>query len=83
MSEMKDASRFLAEVKKVCPVVGANTDGRIDFAPEATEQQKSAAREVAVSFDWAKEAPKPIAPLTDDEIRWVRDQMKAKVDALR
>jgi hypothetical protein len=33
-------------IKKVCPIDGVNSAGRIDFKPEATEAQKILAQEI-------------------------------------
>lgn len=65
-------------VAAVAPIHGVSRD-RIDFKEDATQEQRKAAADVLQSFDWTKEATKPVAPLTDDEIIWVREQMKARV----
>jgi hypothetical protein len=79
MATIKDLHKA---VEAVAPIHGVSRE-KINFKDDATPDQKAAAAEVLRTFDWQKEAPKPIAPLSDDEIRWVRDQMKARVDALR
>jgi len=37
---MLDINLIQSEISKVCPIFGVSSDGRIDFAPEATDQQK-------------------------------------------
>ena len=76
MATIKDLHKA---IEAVAPIDGVSRN-RIDFKEGATPEQRKAAATVLQSFDWTREAPKPIAPLTDDEIRWVRDQMKARVD---
>ncbi len=64
-------------IKTVCPIDGLSGDRngvRIDFRPEATDEQRAAAKDVLKSFDW--DAPEPVSLwpyefqglLTDDQL---------------
>lgn len=67
-------------VEKICPIKSVRQKGELIeliFEDTASEQQKAVALSKLEDF---KSRP-PVArvlPLSDDEIRWVRDQMKAK-----
>lgn len=51
-------------LRAVCPIHGFSLDGRIDYAPEATEQQKVAAQH---AFDTFVEQPEE-ARLTGEDV---------------
>lgn len=46
-------NRLHATVAAVCPIRGLSAT-EIDFASEATEQQRAAAKAVLASFDWSE-----------------------------
>lgn len=53
----------------VCPIVGVSSAGRIDFAPEATSEQRAAAAAIAADWDcaaseWRRNTPRAIAAAT-------------------
>lgn len=62
-------------------VVSCDSAGNVELEKDATDEQRASARAIARSFDFTAEKPQPIPPLNEDEIRWVRDQMKAKTNA--
>lgn len=39
-------------IQAVCPIDGVSSDGRIDFRPEATTEQRAAAQSIFDSWDW-------------------------------
>lgn len=53
-------ARLDSQIRAVCPIDGVARlrDGtvRIDFRPEATDQQRAAAQAVVDSFDWSQAA---------------------------
>lgn len=53
----------------VCPIHGVTT-ARIDFAPEATEQQRAAAQAMFDTFDWSSDA----------HARWIENQNPERRD---
>ena len=51
------------------PIVGVSGSGpnvRIDFAPEATPQQRSQAAQIAAQFDWRPRQPRASAAILAD-----------------
>lgn len=79
-----DASDVIAEIQKVCPVDGVTVRGSeidIQFSANTTPEMKSVARALAASIDMVGTKAKRIEPLTDVEILWLREQMKAKTNA--
>jgi hypothetical protein len=70
---------FISQLKQICPTDGcAYKDGaviRIDFGPEATQEQKDAAWSLAQSFDF--EAPSALA-VTETGIRTIITALKAR-----
>lgn len=48
---MKHIAVLSEQIAAVCPIDGVSSSGRIDFKPEATEEQKAAAEVVLKSFD--------------------------------
>lgn len=52
-------ARLDAEIRKVCPIDGVDSSGRISFQKTATAQQKEAAQAVVASFDWNLVETKP------------------------
>lgn len=78
-----DAGDLHAEILKVCPIVGCDSDGKIDFDRSATDSQKQAAQAVMDGWDWSAEVEVPVRP--SDEIKILREQIKnltARVEEL-
>lgn len=68
ISDLHDA------IKAVCPIDGVSSDGRIDFQPTATQQQRAAARAIVDGWDWN-------APTPDDADKSPLDVFLSKADA--
>lgn len=43
-----------ATIESVCPVLGVSSTGRIDFAPQATAEQRAAAQVIVDGWNWER-----------------------------
>lgn len=50
--------QLYTSILRACPIFGVSADGRIDFAPEATTEQRAAAQAIVDSWDWERGDPK-------------------------
>lgn len=81
----KTPARLDAAIRFVCPIygVGEYPDGgiRIDYKPEATEQQRAAALAVVAGFDFTGEADDAWEESRHVERKTLREQAAAAIDA--
>lgn len=55
---MNQLAGIHAKISTVCPIDGIARDGRIDFRPEATAEQRKAAAAIMAAVDWEAEESK-------------------------
>lgn len=76
--------RLDAALRAVCPIAGVDGEPeavRIDYAPEATEQERAAALAAVAGFDFSEAADEAWIESQHVERKTLREQAAAAIDA--
>ena len=68
-----------SEIKKVCPIHGVDSEGKISFKDEATVSEKEAAANVVANFN---DVPTPPSNPTKEQLMAQLTALSAQIQAL-